>query len=212
MRHPGPRAQRYDDIVRAKQPEGILSAEFEQLVAQFEQFQSKIQRIDDQFAGIGQMQTELSSLEATAVSPDRSITVVAGPGGSVKDIRLTDDALRQRPQALSAALMSTLQQAVAESARRQAAIVDQHMGGELQLTEKVLETQSELLDTPVEELRSRVEDAAPARKPAAEEQHDDYSQQSFLRGGDQPPPPPSNSGGTQADAFLKNLFNDEDGR
>lgn len=190
-----------------------MSAEFEQLVAQFEQFQSKIQRIDDQFAGIGEMQSELSSLEATATSPDRSITVVAGPGGSVKDIRLTEEALRQRPQALSAALMSTLQQAVAESARMQAAIVDQHMGEDLQLTEKVLETQSELLGTPIEELRSRVEDTTAAPKPAEEEQHDDYSQQSFLRASDQPkPPPPPASGGSQADDFLKNLFNDEDGR
>ncbi|SFB30866.1 YbaB/EbfC DNA-binding family protein [Amycolatopsis marina] len=194
------------------QSEESLSAEFEQLVAQFEQFQSKIKRIDDQFAGIGEMQNELTALEATAVSPDRSVTVVAGPGGSVKDITLTEEALKQRPQALSATLMSTLQQAVAESARMQATIVDQHMGGDLQLTEQVLETQSELLGTPMEDLRARVAEAAPAQQPAETEQHDDFSEQSFLRADDRPgssaPPPPS-SGGSQGDDFLKNLFDDD---
>jgi DNA-binding protein YbaB len=189
-----------------------LSAEFEQLVAQFEQFQSKVKQVDDRFASIGEMQSELSSLEAKATSPDRSITVVAGPGGSVKDIQFTDDALKQRPQALSAALMSTLQQAVAESARQQAAVVDQHMGGDLQLTEQVLETQAEVLGTSVEDLRSRMQDATPQGRPVEDEHHDDYSEQSFLQADDQgaPAAPPPSSGGSQADDFLKNLFDDED--
>ncbi|MGH3948243.1 MAG: YbaB/EbfC family nucleoid-associated protein, partial [Pseudonocardiaceae bacterium] len=66
-----------------------MSAEFERLVAQFERFQSKVKHIDDQFAGIGQMQEEVSALEASASSPGRSVTVVAGPGGFIKDIKLS---------------------------------------------------------------------------------------------------------------------------
>ncbi|WP_216210504.1 YbaB/EbfC family nucleoid-associated protein [Amycolatopsis aidingensis] len=196
-----------------------MSAEFEQLVAQFEQFQSKMKRVDDRFANIADMQGELSQLEAAASSPDRSVTVVAGPGGSVKDIRLTEAALRQRPEALAQTLMSTLQEAVAESARKQAGIVDAHMGDDLQLTEQVLETQAEVLGTSVEELRSRMAEAAPTQRAAEEERQDDYSEQSFLRPASQgqdrpaaPPPGAGGPGGSAGDEFLKNLFDEDDRR
>lgn len=193
-----------------------MSAEFEQLVAQFERFQSKLTNLDDQFGSVAEMQSELSELEATAMSPDRSVVVTAGPGGSVKDIKLTDAALKQRPEALAGQLMSTLQQAVAESARKQAAIVDQHMGGQLDVTEQVLQTQAEAFGTTVEDLRSKMGDTTSAPRPAAEERHDDYSQQSFLQQGTPPqgtpPPPPPATGGSQGDDFLKNLFNDDEDR
>lgn len=191
-----------------------MSAEFEQLVAQFERFQSKMKNLDDQFGSVAEMQSELSKLEATAMSPDRSVVVTAGPGGSVKDIKLTDAALKQRPEALAGLLMSTLQQAVAESARKQAAIVDQHMGGQLDVTEQVLQTQAEALGTTVEDLRSKMADTALAPKAAADEHHDDYSQQSFLQRDTPAPgtPPPPAAGGSQADDFLKNLFNDDEDR
>lgn len=194
--------------------EGALSAEFEQLVAQFERFQSKMKNLDDQFGSVAEMQSELSELEATAISPDRSVTVTAGPGGSVKDIKLTDAALKHRPEALAGVLMSTLQQAVAESARKQAGIVDQHMGGQLDVTEQVLHTQAKALGTTVEDLRSKMADTESPSRPAEEEHHDDYSEQSFLQQ-DQPataaPPPPA-AGGSQGDDFLKNLFNDDEDR
>ncbi|GAB3486283.1 YbaB/EbfC family nucleoid-associated protein [Amycolatopsis cihanbeyliensis] len=190
-----------------------MSPEFEQLVAQFEQFQSKMKRVDDRFANIADMQGELSRLEAVATSPDRSVTVVAGPGGSVKDIRLTDAALKQRPDALAQALMSTLHEAVAESARKQAGIVDTHMGDDLQLTEQVLETQAEVLGTSVEDLRARMADAAPAPRPVTEERQDDYSERSFLRPADpeqNPPSPPASPSGSAGDDFLKKLFDEDD--
>ncbi|AUI59128.1 YbaB/EbfC family nucleoid-associated protein [Amycolatopsis sp. BJA-103] len=189
-----------------------MSAEFDQLVAEFEKFQSRIQNVDDRFANIGGMQDELSRLEATATSPDRSVTVVAGPGGAVMDVKFTEEALRRRPEALSAAVMSTIQQAVAESARRQAAIVEEHMGDDLHLVDQVLETQAELFGTTVEELRSKMDEAAPP--PPAAERHDDYSERSILRTDEPEPPrpaPPAPSSGSDGDRFLKDLF-DEDGR
>lgn len=193
-----------------------MSAEFDQLVAQFERFQSKMKNLDDQFGSIGEMRNELTELEATAMSPDRSVIVTAGPGGSVKDIKLTEAALNQHPEALSGLLMSTLQQAVAESARKQAGIVDQHMGGQLNVTDQVLQTQAEAMGTTVEELRSKMADTAPPQQPVEEEHHDDYSQTSFLRQDESdtaaPTPPPPAGGGSQADDFLQNLFNDEEDR
>ncbi|MEV7550803.1 YbaB/EbfC family nucleoid-associated protein [Amycolatopsis sp. NPDC089917] len=187
-----------------------MSAEFEQLVAEFEKFQSSIKNVDDRFANIGGMQDELSRLEATASSPDRSVTVVAGPGGAIMDVKFTEDALRQRPEALSAALMSTIQQAVAESARKQATIVEEHMGDDLNLVDQVLETQAELFGTTVEDLKARMDEAPPAE--ARAEQPDDYSERSVLKSADEPQQarPPASSGGSDGDRFLKNLFDEDD--
>ncbi|PRX43931.1 YbaB/EbfC DNA-binding family protein [Prauserella shujinwangii] len=189
-----------------------MSAEFDRLVAQFEQFQSKLKNVDEQFANLGQMQRQIADLEAVATSPDRSITVVAGPGGSVKDIKLTEAALAQQPQALSSALLSTLQQAVAEAARKQAGIVEEHVGDDMHLTDQVLETQAQLFGTSPEELRERTEEERPARRADADEVHDDYSQQSVLRSSDEQPPgtPPPSATGSQGDDFLRNLFSEDD--
>ena len=141
-----------------------MSAEFDQLVAQFERFQATVQRVDRQFAGIEEMQQELAGLEAVATSPDRAVTVVAGPSGSIKDIRLTDQAMRRSPQALAAELMSTLQQAVAEAARRQAGIVENALGDDMHLTDQVLETQAQLFGMTPEQLRATTEQSAPAQQ------------------------------------------------
>ncbi|ATY09357.1 hypothetical protein CU254_01845 [Amycolatopsis sp. AA4] len=192
-----------------------MSDEFDRLVAEFDRFQSRLRRVDDQFSGIAQMQEELSALEATAMSPDRSVTVVAGPGGSIKNIQVTDAALRHGGTELSGMLMATLQQAVAESARQQAVLVDQHTGNSMRLTEQVLETQAELLGTDVEELRAAMERGAPAPQRSVEEdQHEDYSERELLADPEErtPLPPPPSSAGSAGDDFLKNLFDDEDPR
>ncbi|WP_439662794.1 YbaB/EbfC family nucleoid-associated protein [Lentzea sp. HUAS TT2] len=139
-----------------------VSVEFDQLIAQFERFQSQMQRVDQQFANIGEMQQQLTELEAVATSADRAVTVVAGPSGTVKDIRLTDLAMRRPPHALAAELLSTLQKAVAEAARRQAGIVEGAMGDDMHLTEQVLETQAQLFGMSKEELRTlTAEETAP---------------------------------------------------
>ncbi|MGW6936316.1 YbaB/EbfC family nucleoid-associated protein [Lentzea sp. NPDC054927] len=217
------------------------SAAFEQLVAQFERFQSQMQRVDQQFAGIGEMQQQLTELEAVATSADRAVTVVAGPSGSIKDIRLTDLAMRRPPHALAAELMSTLQQAVAEAARRQAGIVEGAIGDDMSLSDQVLETQAQLFGMSKEELRAvRAEEAtpqppvapalprppvpsmpqnggpvrppAPPRRPAPEPQ-DDFSDQNVLRRNSwtERSPQPPAAPSKQDGKFL-NLFDDEDGR
>ncbi|GHF87578.1 DNA-binding protein YbaB [Amycolatopsis bartoniae] len=216
-----------------------MSAEFDQLVAQFEQFQARLKRVDEQFAEVGRMQQELAGLEAVATTPDRSVTVVAGPSGSIKDIRLTDLALRQSPQALSAALMSTLQRAVAEAARRQAGIVEDALGDDMHLTDQVLETQAQLFGTTPEELRAAMEQEkqqpappqapptppppaggparpapppTPVRRPAPPRppaEPDDFSQESVLRRDSQQTPPPRPQQRPQEGGYL-NLYDNED--
>lgn len=187
-----------------------MSAEFDRLVAQFEHFQSQLKNVDEQFANLGELQRQVADLEAVAKSPDRSITVVAGPGGSIKDVQFTEDALRQQPQALSSALVATIQEAVAEAARKQASVVDEQFSG-MNATDQVLDAQAQLFGTSPEELRERMEQERPTpSRPAEEEYHDDYSEQSILESGQEPRPqqnrPSSQSGGSQGDEFLRNLF------
>lgn len=131
-----------------------MSAEFDQLVAEFEQFQAQIQNMDDRFEHLAGMQSELATLQTSASTPDQSITVVAGPGGSVLDIRVTEDAFRLGAEQLSSQLMATLREAVADAARQQAGIVEEYAGGPV--LDQVLETQAEVTGVPVEELRQRV--------------------------------------------------------
>ncbi|MBK1784048.1 YbaB/EbfC family nucleoid-associated protein [Prauserella cavernicola] len=192
-----------------------MSAEFEQLVAEFEKFQSKIKKVDDQLADLGQMQNAVAELEGMAVSADRSVTVVAGPGGALKDIQLTDKAMEQQPKALAAALLSTVQQAVADAARKQAAIVEEHMGSGLGLSDRVVESQAQLFGKDPEQFRAEVAEGQPRTRSAEEEHHDDYSEQSVFDDADdrgkQAPPPPA-SGSSAGDAFLQNLFDNDDRR
>jgi hypothetical protein len=112
---------------------------------------------------------------------------------------------------LSAALMSTLRQAIAESARRQACIVEEHLGDDLNLVDQVLEAQAEVFGTTVEELRSKMTEGA---RPPLANPGDDFSEQSFLTDTDpadpSPRPAPPAAGGSQADAFFKNLFDEEE--
>ncbi|WP_236789511.1 YbaB/EbfC family nucleoid-associated protein [Amycolatopsis sp. GM8] len=185
-----------------------MSAEFDQLVAQFEQFQAKLEHVDQQFSGIGQMQAEIAGLEATAMSADRSVTVVAGPGGAVKEIRFADAALRQSPQALSSTVMGTLRQAVAEVARKQAGIVEEHTGSDLHVLDQVLETQAQLFGTTPEELRASMEQP---QRPAPAGDPDDYSQQGVLRRAEpEPRSAPAPGANDQSGNRFLNLYDEED--
>ena len=177
-----------------------MSAEFDQLVAQFEDFQSSIKNVDDRFENIDGMRAELEDLEVSATSPDRAVTVLAGPGGSVRDIRFTEAAMQLGSQRLGAVVMSTLHEAIAEAARRQAAIVQEHVGGDA--LDQVLETQAELTGVPVEELREKAK--PPGRPPA---QIGEVEESIVFR--DTPPPPQAPASGDAADSFLKSVWDEE---
>lgn len=182
-----------------------MASEFDQLVAQFERFEAQLHRVDEQFANLGEMQQQLAEMEAVATSADRSVTVVAGPSGAIKDIRFTDEALRNGPHALAAELMSTLHKAVAEAARRQAGIVEGALGDDMHLSDQVLETQAELFGMSKEDLKAAVADEAPPA-PAAE----DFADENVLRAESREQRPPSTAPQPKQDGYL-NLFDDEEG-
>jgi DNA-binding protein YbaB len=173
-----------------------MTAEFDQLLAEFEQFQAQIKNVDDRFEQLAGMQSELASLEVTVTSPDRSITVVTGPGGAVRDIRFTEDALQLGAQRLGSLLMSTLQEAVADAARQQAGIVEEYAGGPV--LDQVLETQSEVTGVPVEELRAKVRPEQPAADDGTVFQ-DTAPRPSRVEPDD-----------SAADSYLRNLSDEED--
>lgn len=218
-----------------------MSAEFDQLVAQFERFQAQMHRVDQQFSNLDEMQQQLTEMEAVATSADRAVTVVAGPSGTIKDIRLTDQAMRRPPHVLAAELMSTLQKAVAEAARRQAGIVESALGDDMRLKDQVLETQAQLFGMTPDELRRATADEAvpptpvpppalpsqmrtpappspppPPNAPApprrpAPEPAEDFSDQNVLRGDSWDARSAKQAPPSTKDDRFLNLYDDEDG-
>lgn len=163
---------------------------------------------EQKFASLGKLREEIQSLQASATSPDRNVTVVAGPGGSIQSVKISDDAMRGSALQLSQSVTQAIQQAVAAAARQQAAIVQNYAGGDV--LDRVLETQSQMLGTSVDELRSSSEVSA-RQAPVAQAEPDDYAEQNFLsNGGDQRPASASSAGSSAGDSFLRNLYSDED--
>ncbi|MFG1639603.1 YbaB/EbfC family DNA-binding protein [Amycolatopsis sp. NPDC049252] len=66
-----------------------MSAEFDQVVAEFRRFEASIRNVDDRFAGLGAMRQKLTELRASASSPDGGVTATTGPGGAVLDVEFT---------------------------------------------------------------------------------------------------------------------------
>lgn len=94
------------------------------------------------------MQEEIRQIESVETSPDRSVTVVAGPSGAVRSITFTEAALSQGAAALSRLTTTTFQQAVAKAARMQAEIVQRYVGDKVDVVGKVNKIQEELANPP----------------------------------------------------------------
>lgn len=119
----------------------MLDNQMELLRQQLARLEKSKQETDARLARIGEMQADVAAVEARVTSPDRVVTVVAGPGGSVKNIMFAEEARRLSPTQLAQATMATLRQAVAEVAQRQAAVMQEHLGDSLDLVNRVMRTQ-----------------------------------------------------------------------
>lgn len=168
--------------------------EMDQLITAFGEFRKRTSRATERLANVPAMQEELEGLETSGTSREGTVTVTAGPGGSVKRISLTTAAMRQNPEDLERQIMSALQQAVAAAARKEAAVVEQHLGNGLRLSERVVETQAAALGTDTETLRTAI---AEAERPPAPGHDDDNSQRSVKT---------DRGGGSVGDEFLRSLF------
>ena len=112
------------------------------------------ENVTERYAG---MKEEIAAIRATVSSPDRTVTVTAGPGGTVFDIRLSEQVMQSPAQVVSSSVMTTLRLAVAEGARQQAAIVQRYMGDRMNILERVMATQRELLGDKKDDDRTAAE-------------------------------------------------------
>ena len=89
------------------------------------------------------LREELGRIRAIVHSPDGSVAVAAGAGGTVQDIRFSPQALALGPDGLRAAVMSTLRQAIAQAARQQAQLTQQVVGDDLDVVGRVRAAQAQ---------------------------------------------------------------------
>ena len=129
---------------------------------------SGIDSMVERYAG---MKEEITAIRASSSSSDHSVTVVAGPGGAVLDIKLTDAAMRGSAQTLGSSIMSALRLAVADGARQQAAIVQRYVGDRLNIVERVMATQKEILGDKIQAGEEEEERLKAQKAAAAEDGH-----------------------------------------
>ncbi|WP_410643847.1 YbaB/EbfC family nucleoid-associated protein [Amycolatopsis sp. lyj-346] len=162
-----------------------MSAQMDELIAQFENFRSKVRQAEARFAGVGDMQERIARLETTVTSPDGTVTVTAGAGGTITDLRLTAGATRVEAGQLAATIMNTIRRAAAGAAQQQAGIVDETFGDAfgVDVSAQVREAQAEAFGTAAAEPASDPQPrqpSRPVRRPAAGDD-DDFDQGPILR-------------------------------
>lgn len=145
------------------------------------------QATNDLVGRYAEMKDEITQIRATATSADHTVTVMAGPGGSVLDVKLSEQALRAgSPQALASSIMSAIRLAVADAARQQAAVVQKYVGDRLDIVDRVMATQKEILGDKIEAGEAEQE------RLATQPQHSQPVEGSIMqRGAYQPPAPPA---------------------
>jgi DNA-binding protein YbaB len=157
-----------------------MSAHMDHLVAEFEKFRARARQAEARFAGVADMQEQLAQMQSVATSPDHTVTVTAGAGGMVTDIQLAIGAMRLDPTELSATIMNTLRQAVADAVRQQAGIVDDVFGDAfgVNLSDQVRQAQAEAFGTLTDDHASQHEAASTSRR-AVPPDEDDFDQGSI---------------------------------
>ncbi|EID54670.1 YbaB/EbfC family nucleoid-associated protein [Saccharomonospora xinjiangensis] len=156
-----------------------MSAQMDELIAQFGKFRAKIREAEARFAGVGDMQQKIAEIENTATSPDGTVTVVAGAGGAVTDLRLSPSAMRLGHDQLATVIMTTMRQAVAGAVQQQAGIVDESFGDAfgINTAEQVREAQAEAFGTGEEQTESKPQTPSPTRRPRPRNDDDYFDEQ-----------------------------------
>lgn len=79
-----------------------------------EEMRWQLKQIEDRKAGNQRILAGIAGSEhATVTSPDRSVTVLAGPGGVVSEVRLAPEAMRFDAVTLSRTITAAIREAVA---------------------------------------------------------------------------------------------------
>lgn len=105
-----------------------MSAFAERLLGRIEAIERVSVENSRQAADYAAMGEELRDVTGTARSSDRAVTVVAGAGGAITDIRFSEVVSSMQPGELSRSVLSVLAHAQAEAARKQAEVVRSNLG------------------------------------------------------------------------------------
>ncbi|WP_116101239.1 YbaB/EbfC family nucleoid-associated protein [Amycolatopsis thermalba] len=152
----------------------------EQLQQKLDQVEQHKRNGEQRMAALTRMKEQIGELSVTVSSPDRTVTVVAGPGGGVQSVRVSEDALGGSAIQLSSTITSTIREVVAAAARQQAAIVQDALGEQSNVLESVLETQAEAFGMSVADLKAKLADERPAAAPRPIDQGADFAEEDFL--------------------------------
>ncbi|KAA9152227.1 YbaB/EbfC family DNA-binding protein [Amycolatopsis acidicola] len=90
-----------------------------------------------------QMAGRLKTVTGRAMSSDRAVTVVAGPGGEIREISFAEQTRGIEPSELGGVVTRTIAAAQADAARRQAEVVRDGLG-DSELLDKVLDSDRRL--------------------------------------------------------------------
>ncbi|GDY30640.1 YbaB/EbfC family nucleoid-associated protein [Gandjariella thermophila] len=103
---------------------------------------------ESRLAAYDDFKERCAAIHASATAPDRSVTAVAGAGGAVQQVSFTEQATRLTPTQLSQIVTATIQQAVAAAARQQAALVQEFVGENIRISDRVAKAQQTLPGEP----------------------------------------------------------------
>ncbi|MFD9888621.1 YbaB/EbfC family nucleoid-associated protein [Amycolatopsis sp. NPDC059027] len=144
-----------------------MSAHMDELIAQFQNFQTKVRQAEARFAGVEDMQERIAQVENTVRSPDGNVTVTAGAGGTVTDLRLAAGATRLEAGQLAGIIMNTLRQAVAGAVQKQAGIVDDAFGDafNVDVSAQVRQAQTEAFGAVAEPPAAQQQQHQPLQQP-----------------------------------------------
>lgn len=106
----------------------------EQARAQVRQARNKQAEFDELLSTLDQAKTQISSLRATATSPDGTVTVTAGAGGIVQSVELSDDAVNINAPSLASSINATITQAIRKATAEQVDLVHRHVGEDADIT------------------------------------------------------------------------------
>lgn len=106
----------------------------EQARMQVRQARNKQAEFTELLAKLDNAKQEIAALQATATSPDGSVTVTAGAGGIVQSVDLSTNAMSNNAASLSSSINAAIAQAISQVTSQQTELVHRHVGQDVDET------------------------------------------------------------------------------
>lgn len=119
------------------------------------------QQIEAKMHQAQQLQEAASSVQVSTSSRDGAVTVTVDHSGNMADLRLTDAAMRKRPDEASSEILATLRSAQSRLTERMREVMEPVVGGDTETLEAVLGGFRERFPEPDGEASTQAGNAAP---------------------------------------------------